>query len=56
MTTRKEIETLLDSIAKLEPEEQVRQVREMMKYPVMQTAALSSRKLMKWVRKYERYI
>jgi adenine deaminase len=51
-----EIETFLDSIAKLEPKEQVHQVREMMQYPAVQTSAFSSRKLMKWVRKYERYM
>jgi hypothetical protein len=53
MTTRKEIETFLDSIAQLEPEEQVRRVKEMMKDPTNTTAAYSSVKLAKWIRKHE---
>ena len=56
MTTRKEIETFLDSIAQLEPEEQVRRVKEMMKDPDNLTAAYSSLKVAKWISKHERYM
>ena len=56
MTTRKEIETFLDSIARLKPEEQVRRVRAMMKDPDNLTAAYSSLKLMKWIREHETYM
>ena len=56
MTTREEIETFLDSIAKLKPKVQVRRMREMMKDPDNLTAAYSSVKLMKWIRENERYM
>ena len=56
MTTREEIETFLDSIAQLEPEEQMRRVVDMVRDPANQTAAYSSVKLMKWIRENERYM
>ena len=56
MTTREEIETFLDSLAQLEPEEQVRRVVEMVRDPANQTAAFSSLKLAKWIGKMETYL
>ena len=56
MTTREEIETFLDSIAKLKPEEQMRRVVDMARDPANQTAAFSSVKFMKWIRENERYM
>jgi hypothetical protein len=56
MTTREEIETFLDSIAKLKPKVRVRRMREMMKDPDNLTAAYSSLKVAKWVIKHERYM
>jgi hypothetical protein len=56
MTTIEKIETFLDSLAQLEPEEQVRRVREMMKDPTNTPAAYLSVKLAKWIGKMETYL